>query len=101
MKTIITHYLINIYFKKLLISEIVNLVILYWLISILVNSFRHTFACVPNIVRISETKLDSSSFPISQFGLWDSVLYRQDLTSFRGSLIYIRDGLPHKGLFKS
>ena len=50
---------------------------------------------------ISETKLDSS-FPKSQFGIRDYVLYRQDLTSFSGGLIvYVPDDLPHRRLFNS
>ena len=74
-----------------------------------INSFRHTFACVSDIlhkkhvdyIAISETKLNSS-FPKSQFGISDYVLYRQDLTSSNGGLIvHFRDDLPHRRLFNS
>ena len=74
-----------------------------------INSFRHKFTCVSDIstkkqvdyLAISETKLDYS-FPKSQFGLGDYVLYRQDLKSSSGGLIvYIRDDLTHRRLFNS
>ena len=71
-----------------------------------INSFRHKFVYISDILRekqvdylaISETKLDSS-FPDSNFGFGNYVVYRQDLTSSSGGLIvYIRDDLPHRRL---
>lgn len=69
-----------------------------------INSFRHKFACIQDILRrkhvdylaISESKLDSS-FPNAQFGVEGFTLYRQDHTgSSGGIIIYVRSDLPHR-----
>ena len=74
-----------------------------------INSFRHKFTCVSEIlhkkqvdyIAISETKLNSS-FPKSQCGIRDYVLYRQDLkSSSDGLIVHFRDDLPHRRLFNS
>ena len=71
-----------------------------------INSFRHKFAFVHDILQkqcldyfaISETKLDDS-FPNAQFAIEGYQIFRQDYSdSSRGILVYIRADLAHRRL---
>ena len=75
-------------------------------IQINVNSFRHKFAHLQDIISkhrvdylaISESKIDDS-FPVAQFDVQGYNIFRQDNTSSSGGLIiYVRSDIPHRRL---
>ena len=72
-----------------------------------INSIRNKFVVAESIVKafdlflISESKLDSSTFPMTQFHIFGFKVFRRDCNRFGGALIlYINENISCRSLYE-